>query len=119
MIADSLLDELPAAPRLADGGMGSYLFARTGRIFEAGHFYVALSLDHPETTGDMHLDFLQTGARCVTTNTSADHRSQLHAVGDEDRWRRSTPPPRGSRAVYLMSPASHAPVLEILQAQAT
>ena len=73
---NAFLDELRENALLADGAMGSYLFARTGRLSEGNHFYEALNINQPEVVRDAHLTYLQAGARCLTTNTFAANPTQ-------------------------------------------
>jgi homocysteine S-methyltransferase len=79
------LDELSKAPILADGAMGSYLFARTGRLSEMNHVYEAFNADRPELIREVHLAYLRAGARCIKTNTFGANRSHLGAVGEGQR----------------------------------
>jgi homocysteine S-methyltransferase len=79
------LETLRQGPLLADGAMGSYLFERTGRLSERNHVYEALNLDHPELVLQVHSAYLQSGARCLTTNTFAAGLSHLAPLGEATR----------------------------------
>ena len=76
---------LRSGPLLADGAMGSYLFERTGRLSETNHVYEALNVDNPALIRGIHLEYLQAGARCLTTNTFGANRSHLSHVGQGER----------------------------------
>ncbi len=58
-------------PLLADGALGSYLFALTGRVSEQNHLYEAFNLARPALVRQLHLDYLQAGAQCLTSNSFA------------------------------------------------
>lgn len=77
-----LIDSLRTAPLLADGAMGSYLFERTGRLSEINHVYEALNVRNPDLIRSVHLAYLQTGARCLTTNTFGANADALDALGE-------------------------------------
>jgi homocysteine S-methyltransferase len=76
-----LLQSLQHGPLLADGAMGSLLFERTGRLSEPNHVYEAFNADRPDLVLQVHLAYLQAGARCLTTNTFGTSRDQLAAFG--------------------------------------
>ncbi|MFA6110209.1 MAG: homocysteine S-methyltransferase family protein, partial [Candidatus Latescibacterota bacterium] len=75
------LHSLQRGPLLADGAMGSLLFERTGRLSEPNHVYEAFNADRPDLVLQVHLAYLQAGARCLTTNTFGAGRAQLAAYG--------------------------------------
>ena len=79
------LEALKAGPLLADGAGGSYLFERTGRLSEPRHVYETLNVEQPEVISQLHLAYLQAGARCLTTNTFAANREQLTALAEGAR----------------------------------
>lgn len=81
----TLLESLKRGPLLCDGGMGSYLFERTGRLSEMNHVYEALSVTNPDLIRQVHMTYLQTGARCLTTNTFGANADALGALGEGDR----------------------------------
>ena len=58
-------------PLLADGALGSYLFALTGRVSEQNHLYESFNLARPELVRQLHLEYLQAGAQCLTSNSFA------------------------------------------------
>jgi len=79
------ISELLASPLLTDGASGSFLFERTGRLSEANHVYEALNLANPDVIRDMHLAYLQAGARCLTTNTFGANSAYLEIMGEQKR----------------------------------
>ncbi len=79
------LEHLQRAPLLADGAMGSLLFERTGRLSEQNHQYETFNSDHPDIVRQVHLEYLQAGARILTTNTFAANPTQLAAHGQAER----------------------------------
>lgn len=79
------ITELRNSPLLADGASGSYLFERTGRLSEANHVYEALNADNPDAIRDIHLAYLQSGARCLTTNTFGANSAYLNLMGEAGR----------------------------------
>lgn len=78
------VESLKAAPLLADGAIGSYLFEQTGRLSEANHVYEALNVQDPQVVRQLHRAYVTAGARCLTTNTFAANRAQLAAHGGAD-----------------------------------
>ncbi|MBI2965758.1 MAG: homocysteine S-methyltransferase family protein [Chloroflexi bacterium] len=80
-----LLEHLKSGAVLADGGIGSLLFERTGRLSETNHVYEALNVDRPELIRGVHLAYLQAGARCITTNTFGANSTHLDPVGEGHR----------------------------------
>ena len=81
----SFLEALDSGPLLSDGAMGSYIFARTGRLSEMNHVYEALSADNPDLVRGVHLAYLQAGARCLTTNSFEANRPHLQRFGQANR----------------------------------
>jgi homocysteine S-methyltransferase len=79
------LTALRSGPLLADGAMGTYLFERTGRLSETNHVYEAFNVDNPALIRAVHLEYLQAGARCLTTNTFGANRSHMSRVGLDER----------------------------------
>ena len=65
------LAALHRRPLLADGALGSYLFALTGRVSEQNHLYEAFNLARPDLVRQIHLEYLQAGAQCLTSNSFA------------------------------------------------
>jgi methionine synthase I (cobalamin-dependent)/5,10-methylenetetrahydrofolate reductase len=76
-----LLTTLAERPLLTDGGMGSLLYQRTGRVSEANHVYEAFNVDKPDLVAAVHRNYLEAGARCIKANTFGAHREQLDAQG--------------------------------------
>lgn len=79
------LSALQSQPLLADGAMGSYLFALTGRLSETNHVYEAFNLERPELIRQVHRDYLEAGARCLKTNTFGANGCQLQQFGLQDQ----------------------------------
>jgi homocysteine S-methyltransferase len=79
------LKALRTGPVLADGAIGSYLFERTGRLSEKNHVYEALNVTDPDSIREVHFAYLQSGARCLTTNTFGANRTQLDVMGEAGR----------------------------------
>lgn len=71
------LSTLQSQPLLADGALGSYLFERTGRLSEQNHLYETFNLERPDLVRQIHLEYLQAGARCITSNTFAANITHL------------------------------------------
>lgn len=79
------LSALQSQPLLADGAMGSYLFALTGRLSEANHVYESFNLERPELISRVHRDYLEAGARCLKTNTFGANCAQLRQFDLQER----------------------------------
>lgn len=79
------ITDLLITPLLADGAYGSYLFERTGRLSEANHVYEALNVANPDAIRDIHIAYLQAGARCLTTNTFGANSAYLELMGEGGR----------------------------------
>ena len=80
--APELLEELKSAVLCGDGAMGTLLAERgipTGSCFEE------LCLSQPETIGFIHGEYLQAGARIITTNSFGANARKLRAFGLEAR----------------------------------
>jgi homocysteine S-methyltransferase len=71
------IDTLRDYTLLADGALGSYLFERTGRLSEQNHLYETFNLERPDLVHQIHLEYLQAGARCLTTNSFAANKTHL------------------------------------------
>lgn len=72
------MDELVADGILADGAIGTELYARG---FFINRCYDALNLSHPEVIRDIHRAYLDAGARLIETNTFTANRLALAAHG--------------------------------------
>src|SRR3954468_14784558 len=79
------LKALDSQVLLTDGAMGSYLFELTGRLSEANHVYETFNADRPELIRQVHLAYLEAGARCVKSNTFGANWLQLRKYGLESR----------------------------------
>jgi methionine synthase / methylenetetrahydrofolate reductase(NADPH) len=76
-----LLTTLAKQVLLTDGGMGSLLYQRTGRVSEANHVYEAFNVDKPELVAAVHRSYLEAGASCIKANTFGANYERLEAVG--------------------------------------
>ena len=79
-----LLDRLARGPLLADGAMGTQLYAR-GIAFDQN--FDELNLSNPKLIGQVHRDYLAAGAELIETNTFGANRMRLSAFGHEDQVR--------------------------------
>lgn len=70
---------------LADGAMGSYLFELTGRLSEQNHVYEAFNVDRPELVLQVHLEYLNAGARTISTSTFGANETYLAQLGESGR----------------------------------
>jgi len=66
MAHQNLLERLAERPLLADGAMGTMLYARG---FDFDECYDALNLSHPEVVLDIHRQYAAAGADVLETNT--------------------------------------------------
>ena len=78
------LDRLARGPVLADGALGTMLYAR-GIPFD--HNFDELNLTQPKIVGSIHRDYLLAGADLIETNTFGANRSRLAPFGCEDKVR--------------------------------
>ncbi len=78
------LDRLKQAPLLADGAMGTELYARG--IF-INRCYDELNLSRPELVREVHRGYLQAGAEVIETNTFGANVFRLARHGYGDRVR--------------------------------
>src|SRR5204862_6511224 len=78
------LDRLERAAVLADGAMGSQIYAR-GISYE--RCYDELNLTEPALIQRIHRDYIRAGAELIETNTFGANRYKLAPVGLEDRVR--------------------------------
>lgn len=81
----NFLDHLQQNPLLCDGAMGSLLFERTGRLSESNHIYESFNSDRADLVRQVHLEYLQAGARTLVTNTFAANQTHLAAHDQSDR----------------------------------
>jgi homocysteine S-methyltransferase len=65
--------------------MGSYLFELTGRLSEQNHVYEAFNVDRPELVLQVHLEYLNAGARTISTNTFGANETYLAQLGEPGR----------------------------------
>lgn len=78
------LDRLERGPVLADGAMGSQLYAR-GISYE--RCFDELNLTDPALIQRIHRDYIRAGAELIETNTYGANRFKLAQFGLEDRVR--------------------------------
>ncbi|HXJ55799.1 MAG TPA: bifunctional homocysteine S-methyltransferase/methylenetetrahydrofolate reductase [Verrucomicrobiae bacterium] len=74
MAATALLDLLDRQVLLGDGALGTLLHQRG---FPLDACYDALNLDQPDIVQQVHLEYLQAGARLIETNTFGANRLKL------------------------------------------
>lgn len=80
---DNILNALAAGQVIVcDGAMGTQLQARG---LTAGTMPELWNAEHPEVLTAIHTDYLQAGARIVTTNTFGGNRARLAGAGLADR----------------------------------
>lgn len=75
---------LAQAPLLADGAMGTQLYAR-GIDFD--QCFDAVNLDNPRIVADIHRSYIDAGADVIQTNTYGANRIKLDAFGLQDKVR--------------------------------
>jgi homocysteine S-methyltransferase len=73
-LSNSFLDRLKRAPLLADGAMGTLLYAR-GISFE--RCFDELNLSNPGLIQEIHREYLNAGAELIETNTFGANRFKL------------------------------------------
>jgi len=76
------LKALYEKPLLADGGIGTLLYAR-GASTEAS--FEQLNLTKEELVQQVHIDYLNAGAQVITTNSFGGNRLRLASFGLEDQ----------------------------------
>ncbi|HEV8339729.1 MAG TPA: bifunctional homocysteine S-methyltransferase/methylenetetrahydrofolate reductase [bacterium] len=79
---DAFLERLDRGPLLADGAMGTMLYAR-GVPFDEG--FDALNVAHPEVVRGVHTEYLAAGAELIETNTFGANRFKLSLHNLEDQ----------------------------------
>jgi len=81
----NFLDHLRENPLLCDGAMGSLLFERTGRLSESNHMYESFNSDRADLVRQVHLEYLQAGARTLISNTFAANQTHLEPHDQAER----------------------------------
>ena len=79
---NEFLNELISEGILADGGMGTELYARG---FFVNRCFDALNLSNPEVIRDIHRQYLEAGSRMLETNTFTANRLAHAAHGLDDQ----------------------------------
>jgi methionine synthase I (cobalamin-dependent)/5,10-methylenetetrahydrofolate reductase len=79
---------LQDTPLLADGAMGTELFARAPLRHDA--CLDALNVDEPDLVRGVHLDYIRAGADIIETNTFGSNRIKLAESAYADRTREFT-----------------------------
>src|ERR671917_592524 len=77
-----LLDRLAAGPILADGAIGTMLYAAGANLDES---FDALNLSRPDLVLDTHRAYLDAGADLLETNSFGANRFKLEAFGLAER----------------------------------
>ncbi len=77
-IANALLDRLQRGPILADGAMGTMLYAR-GVSFD--RCFDELNLSNPALVQEIHREYIRAGAEMIETNTFGANRFKLSRFG--------------------------------------
>jgi methionine synthase I (cobalamin-dependent) len=78
LMTHPLLDRLAAGPLLADGAMGTVLYASGASLDES---FDALNLTRPELVLDVHRAYLEAGADLLETNSFGANRFKLDGFG--------------------------------------
>lgn len=84
LISNPLLRRLKRGPILADGAMGTMLYAR-GISFD--RCFDELNLSNPTLVQEIHRDYLRAGAEIIETNTFGANRFKLAHHGLENKVR--------------------------------
>lgn len=79
-----LLDRLAEGPILADGAIGTMLYAAGASLDES---FDALNLTRPELVAEVHRAYLEAGADILETNTFGANRFKLEPFGLAERVR--------------------------------
>ncbi|MCC6703723.1 MAG: bifunctional homocysteine S-methyltransferase/methylenetetrahydrofolate reductase, partial [Thermomicrobiales bacterium] len=81
-MAHPLIERLSRGPVLADGAMGTMLYARSGSFDE---HYDQFNLTHPELVSAIHREYIAAGADLIETNTFGANRYKLESIGLADQ----------------------------------
>src|SRR5579884_4443463 len=82
IVQHPFLTRLGQGPLLADGAMGTQLFARGIRSDQC---LDALNLTQPDLVQQIHREYIAAGAELIETNTFGANRFRLVAYGLEDQ----------------------------------
>src|SRR5262245_3812719 len=83
-MTNPLFDRLAAGPVLADGAMGTMLYAAGASLDES---FDPLNLKRPELVLAVHRAYLEAGADLIETNSFTANRFKLEQFGLGDRVR--------------------------------
>ena len=83
-MAHAFLERLARGPLLADGAMGTMLYAR-GIPYE--QCFDELNVSQPDLVQGIHREYINAGAELIETNTFGANRIRLSMYGLEDRVR--------------------------------
>jgi homocysteine S-methyltransferase len=83
-VSQALLDRLAERPLLADGAMGTMLYARGVPVDAC---FDVLNVLDPRVVQAVHREYVAAGADCLETNTFGANRFKLAASGHEARVR--------------------------------
>ena len=84
---DPFMKRLTSGPVLADGAMGTQLYAR-GISFS--HCFDELNLSNPEIISKIHRDYITSGSELIETNSFGGNYLRLAAHGFEKHVRAIT-----------------------------
>jgi methionine synthase / methylenetetrahydrofolate reductase(NADPH) len=83
-MAHPFLERLARGPVLADGAMGTMLYARGARLDQC---LDVLNLEQPDWVREVHLAYIRAGAAVIQTNTFGASAPRLADCGLQDRVR--------------------------------
>ena len=81
-MAHPLIERLSRGPLLADGAMGTMLYARSASFDEN---YDQFNLTHPDLVSAIHREYINAGADLIETNTFGANRFKLESAGLADQ----------------------------------
>ena len=111
---DPFLKRLASGPVLADGAMGTQLYAR-GISFS--HCFDELNISNPEIISEIHRDYIASGSKLIETNSFGGNYLRLaagtNAAGSTVLWCQlnSLPDPWGGGVKVLLPSCGFATIL--------